>query len=102
MVTSTGLGFREGITRMWMTLPMVTPSSANDGAIFQAAGVGKVTTQLDAASEQAARGGGHEKDDRDQQGEGDQNQSAHLELRPLNLFAAWHLTPLKELSGSTP
>jgi hypothetical protein len=74
----------------------------NDSAILEAGGVGKVQRSSMLASEQAARGAGHEKDDGDQQGERGQNQRSHLKLRPLNLFAAWHVIPLAELSGSTP
>ena len=48
------------------------------------------------AGKQPSRGAGHEKDEPDQHGRGRQHQRSHPQLRPLNLFAAWHGTPLAE------
>ena len=54
IVTSTGLGFRRGTTRIWVTLPMVTPSSETTAPILQSAGIGEVTAQHNLAREQSA------------------------------------------------
>ncbi len=43
MVTSTGVGFRSGTTRTWITLPMVTPSSVTGAPSFTPAAFSKYT-----------------------------------------------------------
>ena len=85
-----------------MTLPIVTPIQRHRRAVLDAAGIGEVGAQEHPVGEKAARGCIHEKNKADQHGDGGQNQHPHLQLRPLNLFAAWHVTPLTEMSELTP
>ena len=67
-------------------------------AVLEPRGILKVGAQHELARKQPARRAGHEKNQPDQHGHGHQDQSSHSQLRPLNLFAAWHGTPLAEMS----
>ena len=90
MVTSTGVGLRSGTTRTWITLPMVTPSRVTGAPSLDPGGILKVGAEHELMCKQPACGAGHEKDEPDQHGHGHQHQRSHSQLRPLNLFSAWH------------
>jgi hypothetical protein len=65
-------------------------------SILEPRSILKVGTELELTSKKAACGAGHEKYQPDQYGHGHQDQRSDSQLRPLNLFAAWHGTPLAE------
>lgn len=69
-------------------------------SILKAGCVIEVGTQRQFGSEYAAGRAAHKKNEPDQHGHGCQNQGADFQLGPLNLFSAWHWTPLAICGGS--
>jgi len=67
-------------------------------SVLESRGILKVRAEHELARKEAARGAGHEKDEPDQHEHGHHDQRPHSQLRPLNLFAAWHDNPLDEMS----
>ena len=61
------------------------------GAILESGGILKVGSAARALRRTGRRGAGHEKNEPDEHRHGHQDQRSHLQLRPLNLFAAWHV-----------
>ena len=96
------IGIPAGTTRIRTTLPMVTPSSVTGAPSL----VRRRSEIRNASMILCAKSPPEEPVMRKMSpistASGGQNQCPHLQLRPLNLFAAWHVTPLAELSRSTP
>ena len=71
-------------------------------SVLEPGGIFKVGAKQELARKEPARGAGHEENDPDEHERGRQDQTSHSQLRPLNLFAAWHGTPFAEMSQLTP
>src|ERR1700691_3999297 len=67
-------------------------------AVLEAGSIFEVGPQQKLLGKQPARGSGHEKDEPDEHDHRNNYQRSHFQLRPMNFFATWHVTPLTELS----
>src|SRR6266568_5916044 len=63
-------------------------------SVLEPGGVVKISPKSQFVRKDASRGGGHKQDEQHHNGQGRQDQCAHSQLRPLNLFAAWQVIPL--------